>query len=151
MSEAIAVLNDALESEFGIAIQFDNPMSAATFRRSLYAARHKVRQQGDDRFEGLSFVLTPDHEIRIIQREAFPSIPATRHNWRPLTTDDAPEAFNVRGPKKPGLGNILLHSRMEEEARAMAETIISAEAGDGDALKQLVKAVVREVTNQGPA
>ncbi len=91
----LALLQRALSSPHGVALDFDNWVKAEQARGRLYRLRSALRRAGDDSFDDLSLVMKPFGGLWIVRRDRLP------HNGedglstesRPINRDELPEKF----------------------------------------------------------
>lgn len=106
----LALLQRALATPHGIALDFNDWVKAERARRRIYSLRDALRRSGDDSFDNLSLVMKPFGGLWIVRRDRLP-----RRNMedglsaesRPISRDELPDrfgyanfAFNVSKPRR---------------------------------------------------
>ncbi len=91
----LALLQRALSTPHGVALDFDDWVKAEQARGRLYRLRSALRRAGDTSFDDLSMVMRPYGGLWIVRRDRLP------HNGedglstesRPLSRDELPGKF----------------------------------------------------------
>ncbi len=68
----LALLQRALSSPHGVALDFDDWVKAERARRRIYSLRDALRRSGDDSFDDLSLVVKPFGGLWIVRRDRLP-------------------------------------------------------------------------------
>ncbi len=90
-----ALLNDALTTPHGIALQLEDWRKAEHARLRFYRTRDQLRRSGNTSFDDLSFVLRRGGELQILRRDQLrcnydDGLPLKQ---RPVRQDELPEKF----------------------------------------------------------
>ncbi len=92
----LALLQRALSTPHGVALDFDDWVKAEQARGRLYRLRSALRRAGDTSFDDLSMVMRPYGGLWIVRRDRLP-----RRNMedglstesRPINRDELPAKF----------------------------------------------------------
>ncbi len=92
----LALLQRALSTPHGVAMEFGDWTKAERARRRIYSLRDALRRSGDDSFDNLSLVVKPFGGLWIVRRDRLP-----RRNMedglsaesRPISRDELPDHF----------------------------------------------------------
>ncbi len=105
----LALLQRALSSPHGVAMEFGDWTKAERARRRIYSLRDALRRAGDDSFDILSLVMKPHGRLLIVRRDRLPRCnfeDGLSAKSRPICRDELPnrfgyrnDAFAVRKPK----------------------------------------------------
>lgn len=98
-----SALDDAINAEFGLVLVTPSYHHAKQLRRKLYAAREKLRQQGSNEFDCLSFIPQSNGELWLIRRDVKPEKVLPEFTSRPLLREELPPRILARGKRKSGL------------------------------------------------
>ncbi len=71
-ADYLALLQRALVTPHGVALEFGNYGMAEWARGRLYRLRRILRRTGDTSFDSLSFVMQPNGDLWIIRRDRLP-------------------------------------------------------------------------------
>ena len=66
-SDYRSLLEEAIDSEWGLRMSVGDSLRARAIRRRLYLARERARRLGDRSFDGLSFLLRQSGEVWIVR------------------------------------------------------------------------------------
>lgn len=93
------IMGAALEAEYGLGLQSASRQEASKLRRQFYAARERLRTQGEKSYDILSFIITKDRELWIIPRTAIKPNQSSLEGIpiRPLNKHEMPDAILSRG------------------------------------------------------
>ncbi len=88
----------------GVRIETADHREAHRLRRQLYAEREKHRARGENKYDGLSFIVKPIGDLLIFPRAAILSEhrPDFEFPVTPLTEDELPARIRSRGKSKVG-------------------------------------------------
>ena len=95
----MALLQRALSTPHGVALEFGDWVKAERARGRLYRLRAALRRTGDTSFDNLSLVMQPYGDLLILRRDKLP-----RHNMedglsaetRSISCDELPDRFGFR-------------------------------------------------------
>ncbi len=106
----LALLQRALSSPHGIALEFGDWVKAEQARGRFYRLRSALRRAGDDSFDNLSLVIKPFGGLWIVRRDRLPCRnmeDGLSAESRPISRDELPDrfgyanfAFNVSKPRR---------------------------------------------------
>ncbi len=97
------ILHDAISAKFGLVLVTPSYLHAKQLRRKLYAAREKLRLQGNNEFDCLSFIPQSNGELWLIRRDVKPEKVLPEFTSRPLLREELPPRILARGKRKSGL------------------------------------------------
>ncbi len=98
------LFDQALISDYGLALTLDSPYDARRVRRRLYAEREKLRAMGCLDYDCLSILIRNKRELWIIPRDRI-----TQHNGveclslRDLGYNELPQRILSRGKSRAGV------------------------------------------------
>lgn len=104
MSDLKAYLQQAVESNFGIAIKSKGCLQA--LRRQCYHLRQKERRDKNCTFDYLSFVIKGD-ELLLVRRDKILPPDTMELKARELDINERPSTINARGSCRLTFCNIL--------------------------------------------
>ncbi len=106
----LALLQRALASPHGVALEFDDWVKAERARRRIYSLRDALRRAGDNSFDTLSLVMQPRGKLLIVRRDKLPRRKledGLSAESRPISRDELPDrfgyanfSFNVSKPRR---------------------------------------------------
>ena len=95
------LMEKALSSKHGICLTLDSPYDARSVRQKLYAARRKLRNQGQKEYDDLSFLFRNNRELWIIPRSKLSAETIVEHRGcRHLAESDLPESLILREKRR---------------------------------------------------
>ncbi len=98
------LMQSALASTHGVALELLDFQSAKRMRRQFYALREQLREKGQHAFDTLSFISKRTGELWIIRRDAMPQSTSSQLlSMRPLILEELPAKLMARGKRKPSL------------------------------------------------